>query len=242
MGRRQPPLIDVRSPLHTTAAAVRFLQDLGRRDIASLISNSTYKFAQVEVWFDMEVVAVELHSPRPFSEAIDGLPEWDQKRIVEAIIKTHAGSTPPGKPDRLELKSTEAAVADTLLPDILTHRNQMVAIATGQGRIQDADDYYKARHQRIDKQLKDRGIPNPNPFSSLWDWYQKWKKEFPHYSERRRFINSMYEPLIAQIAGAPHIPVPQREPTGWERVDRAVEKARARMESARDEELSLIHI
>ncbi|HRI37432.1 MAG TPA: hypothetical protein PLO50_02635 [Nitrospira sp.] len=46
----------------------------------------------------------------------------------------------------------------------------------------------------------------------------------------------MYKPLLARIINAPEPIVPAREPTGWDRVDRAIEKARSEMKSAKHEE------
>jgi hypothetical protein len=216
--------------------AIQFLRDIHRADLEMLLLNSTYEYGFEEIWFDHTVPVIELSSPKTYSEAIAGLPEWDQKRITEAIHNTHVGSRPRGPaPERLVLKTTDSDVDDILYPEILIHRNQLIAISTGHGRIQDFDDYYKARHRRITSALDTRGIDNPNPFESLWDWYKKWKT-FGSYSERRRFINDMYEPLIVRIINAPKPVVPAREPTGWDRVDRAVEKAHSRMESAKHEE------
>lgn len=180
---------------------------------------------------------IELCSPQIYSEAIAGLPEWEQKRLAEAIYNTDPEKPSHGSaPDRLVLIAVDSEVDDSLYPEILIHRNQLIAVSTGRGRIQDLDDYYKARHCRIASALAARGIENPNPFLSLWDWYHKWKESFGSYSERRHYVNEIYAPVIARVINAPEPVVPAREPTGWERVDRAVEKARRRMESARHEE------
>ena len=223
--------------MHGTDRAMAFLQELGRDELAALLRHSSYEYTTEDVGFGFPVPAIELTSPKVFAEALAGLQEWDKKRIAEAIHGTHRGTRPTDSaPDRLVLKYTEAEVADSLLPEILIHRNQLIAVATGQDRIQDVDDYYKARHRRIAAALRERGIENPNPFDSLWAWYHKWKEAFGSYSERRRFINEMYAPVIARILNVPEAPVPPREPTGWERVDRAVEKARQCLKSARHEE------
>lgn len=202
-----------------------------------LLPYSTYEYEIEQVWHDSYITVIELSSPKLYSEAIGGLSEWEQKRIIEAIRNTHIGESPTGSlPEKLVLKTIDSDVNDTLYAEILIHRNELIAVSTGRRRIQDLDDYYKARHRRISSALATRGIDNPNPFESLWDWYQKWKAEFGSYAERRRFINDMYKPLIARIVNAPEPVVPPREPTGWDRVDRAVEKARGRMESANHEE------
>jgi hypothetical protein len=217
--------------------AARFLNEIDRGDLAGLINHSTYEYGTEELWYDIASDVIELTSPRLYSDAIEGLPEWDQKRIAEAIHGTHQGAESRGAaPSRLVLKSTDEEVVDTLFAEIAIQRDQMIAVATGRGRIQDLNDYYKARRRRIAAALADRGIEDPNPFDSLWDWYRKWKAEFESYSERCRYIVDLYKPLISLLVHVPETPVPAREPTGWERVDRAVAKARQRLNSARHEE------
>ncbi len=216
--------------------AVGFLNELGRGDLAGLLVHSTYEYGSEDIWTDVRVPVIELSSPKVFSEAIKGLPEWDQKRIVEAIHSSHEGEQPRDAPDRLLIADSGQEVDDTLYPDICIQRNQLVSVATGGARIQEVDDYYKARQRRIAAALSARGIEDPNPFGSLWDWYHKWKDDFGSYVERRRYINALYAPILETLVEATDVPVPAREPTGWERVDRAVEKARARLKSARHEE------
>jgi hypothetical protein len=130
----------------------------------------------------------------------------------------------------------DQAVDDTLFPDICIQKNRMIAVSAGRRRIQDIDDYYKAGRRRLTAALAARGIADPNPFDSLWDWYHKWKADLGSYSERQLFVNELFEPLISTLLNVSASPVPEREPTGWTRVDRAVTKARQRLESAQHEE------
>lgn len=223
--------------MNATDRAIQFLRDINRADIGMLLPYSTYEYGTKEIWYDHSIPVIELSSPKIYSEAIAGLPEWDQKRIAEAIHNAHIGTRPgDSAPERLVLKTTDSDVGDVLYAEILIHRNQLIAVSTGNGRIQDFDDYYKARHRRIASALNARGIDNPNQFESLWDWYNKWKTSLGSYAERRRYISDMYQPLIACLINAPEPAVPAREPTGWDRVDRAVEKARSQMKVAKHEE------
>ncbi len=179
--------------------AVGVLNDLGRNDLAGLLIHSAYEYRREAIWSDKSISAIQLSSPKVFAEAIDRLPEWDQKRIVEAIHSSHQGEQPRDPPDRLLIVDNGKDVDDTLYPDICIHRNQLISVATGGARIQEVDDYYKARHRRIAAALSARGLENPNPFASLWDWYQKWKDEFGSYAERRRYIDALYAPIIATL-------------------------------------------
>lgn len=223
--------------MESSERAVRFLREIGREDLAGLINQARYRYGTEEIWTDTEISVVELSLPRICSEAVAGLPEWDQKRIAEAIHSTHQGAGPGGAaPDRLVLHPTDDAVKEPLFAEICIQRNTMVAVATGRGRIQELDDYYRARRRRISAALTDRGLDDPNPFEDLWAWYHKWKVDLDTYSARRRFIADLYGPLISKLSRSPEVPVPAREPTGWERVDRAVAKARQRLDSAKHEE------
>lgn len=217
--------------------AVAFLRDLGRADLAALLRFSKYRFVDVDVWTDIILPGVQVFSPPTFTEALSGLPDADQRRIGEAIVATDDRS--PRKLERVifdSLRDLQIDAPDQLLPELLTQRNEMIAVAIGGRRIDDANDYYRARERRISAGLKALGLDNPNPHGDLWDWYRKWKSDFPSYAERRQYINEMYQPIIDSLVEVPPPPVPVREPTGWERVDRTLEKAHASLSAARDAE------
>lgn len=214
--------------MHNCDGAMRFLIELSRGDLAELIRHSRYIFGEEEIWSDISVPAVRIVSPRLYTEALTGLPEWDQKRIVEAMLASDAQAPkdiPPSGTIFESLPDDEAPEVDSLYPEMILHRNQMMAVATGKLRIQDANDYYRARHQRISAGLNALGMENPIPYADLWDWYHKWKEDFPSYSERRRYLAKLFEEPLAALIKTPRTCIPVREPTGWERVDRALEKA-----------------
>lgn len=226
--------------MESAEKAIQFLVGLDRGDLATLLRFSTYQFVEKDIWSDITVATVEVISPQPYTDALSGLAEWDQKRIVEAITATTlVGNTGVSGHERVEFRtaeSTEVSDADTLYPEIIIHRNQMIAVATGQKRIQEVNDYYRARHRKISAELAELGLADPNPHGDLWDWYNKWSAEFGSYKERRRYVNNLYEPLLQRLIDSPQPPVPAREPTGWDRVDRTVEKAQARLAAAVHEE------
>jgi hypothetical protein len=53
------------------------------------------------------------------------------------------------------------------------------------------------------------------------------------YQSRREYISSIFGPLAARVRGGGGR---EFEPTGWERVDRTVQKGRERLTAAREEE------
>lgn len=226
--------------MESAERAIHFLVELDRGDLAALLRFSNYEFVEADIWADITVATVEVMSPPLYTEALSGLPEWDRTRIAEAITTTAPEiSTEATKPNRVEFKTAESAEtsgADSLYPEIIIHRNQMIAVATGQMRIQEVNDYYRARHRRIATELAALGIDNPNPHADLWDWYKKWSGEFGSYKERRQYVNGLYQPVLQRLIDSPPPPVPAREPTGWDRVDRAIEKAQTRLATAVHEE------
>jgi hypothetical protein len=216
---------------------VGFLQALGRIDLASLLRFSKYHLLEVDVWGDITVPGAKVLSPPVFTEALVGLSESDQRRIAEAIVATAAPPTQGVERIVFEpLKDVDLGPVDQLLPEIIVQRNEMIAVATGGRRINDANDYYRARRRRILSALQALGLTDPNPHTDLWDWYNKWKVEFSSYAERRQYVHTLYQSLIDRLVAAPPPPVPAREPTGWERVDRALQKAQARHAEGRHEE------
>ena len=87
--------------------------------------------------------------------------------------------------------------------------------------------------------LGELGLEDPNPFQDLWEWYGRWSNgDLPSYRLRRSFLRELFAPLLEQLAhieaGRPVAAL--REPTGWPRVDRQVEKMRAQLARAEHEE------
>ncbi|MGQ0556700.1 MAG: hypothetical protein ACT4PN_12235 [Nitrospiraceae bacterium] len=117
--------------MRATDPAIQFLRDIDRTDLGVLLSYSTYEYEIEQGWHDSYITVIELFSPKLYSEAIGGLPEWEQKRIVEAIRNTHIGECPTDSlPERLVLKTIDSDVNDTLYAEILIHRNELITVST----------------------------------------------------------------------------------------------------------------
>lgn len=216
---------------------IAFLHDLQRHDLATLLRFSQYRFVEVDVWSDITVPGVEIRSPPVINQALTGLPDPDQQRIAEAIA--YSADPPAPTPQRiifLSDKTMKVAGQDVLLAELMTHCSEMISVATGATRIDDANDYYRARRARIRTSLDQLGWEDPNPHADLWDWFRKWKADLPTYADRRQYVSGLYQPLIERLSIPTIEPVPPREPTGWERVDRAVAKARQSLVQAHHEE------
>jgi hypothetical protein len=101
-----------------------------------------------------------------------------------------------------EIMEQKGLLNDELIKDIEAQRALMIAVATHKASIEEVNDEYKERRERISGSLAERGIGDPNPFSDLWRWYSKWKDgSLPSYQSRREFIADMYDPLVENIRG-----------------------------------------
>lgn len=84
-----------------------------------------------------------------------------------------------------------------LKQNIETVRNIMVSVATGGNRIQEEDERYKKLNTQIASDCKRLNLTYNNPYSNLWEWYGKWKADFPTYQERRTYINELFAPTLS---------------------------------------------
>jgi hypothetical protein len=110
----------------------------------------------------------------------------------------------------------------------------MIAVATGGPRINDINDSYQRIFATVSAELARRHLDNPLTFGNLWDWYGRWSSgDLPSYQSRRTFVGELIDPLIRRIRTGR---VEEMQPTGWQRVDRAVGDARDRLAAARNEE------
>lgn len=218
--------------------ACKFLENLQRYDLAALVSVCSTAIAEYEtedLWGLRDlVVAVTVHAPPPVDEALRLLPDYDRRRIAEAVAST----SPLLAPSDISIESIGGEPTNgmpSLLAELLVHRAVMTSVATGGERIQDVNDYYRAREARIRRSLPAE-VSYTNPHTDLWEWYRHWKDNLSTYADRRRYVRELFAPTIEALAVRPSISQVHREPTGWERVDRTLVKARSQLEGASAEE------
>jgi len=157
----------------------------------------------------------------------------------DGIVYLDMHITIPGRDYLLRLQQREAdAPEKELIADIERLRGMLISVSTGGPRIDDINESYHELYTKIDAQLINRGITNNIPFPDLWDWYGRWRSgDLPSYQSRRQFISEIINPLTAQVRQhAAGRPVVQVEPTGWQRVDRAIGEVRRSLAKAIDEE------
>lgn len=225
---------------NTTDNARRFLESLQRYDLSLLLGQCDAEIKPVESaldWLgDISEETVIIKAPHPIAEALMSLPAEDRKRVAEAVssgqktAKTHEDFSVTA-----ELAGKEANPASSLLAEFMIHRAMMIDVATGGSRIQDVDDYYRAREARIRDAIP-LGVTYENPHADLWAWYRHWNENLPHYKDRRLYVRQIFAPPIGAISRRSSLPILEREPTGWDRVDRTLSKAHNQLRGAKAEE------
>ena len=125
-----------------------------------------------------------------------------------------------------------------LKQNIETIKNIMVSVATGGNRIQDEETRYKSIHNQIQTDCKNLNIPYNNGFTSLWDWYGKWKADFPTYKERRIYVKDIFEQTLAYFEESDKQEVTDTfvELDDWDKIKRTVKKIKIDSLSAVNEE------
>src|SRR5438874_8025359 len=88
-----------------------------------------------------------------------------------------------------------------LIQQIGELRDVMIAVSTGgYPRISSMNFDYQTKWEEVDAELRNRGLPNPNPYDDLWKWYGRWSSgDLPSYQSRRQFIGDTYSPIINEI-------------------------------------------
>ncbi len=141
--------------------ARKFLESLERYDLSALLGPCEAAIEKSitpqEIDFDWVVDVEEdvliVRAPKPIDEALKVMAPQDRKRIAQALTSTIALVPTPDDIAVESLPGAEAEGASALLAELLIHRAMMVSVATGGERIQEVDDYYRAREARVRRSL-----------------------------------------------------------------------------------------
>lgn len=125
-----------------------------------------------------------------------------------------------------------------LKQSIETVRNIMISVATGGSRIQDENDRYQKLQNDIVTNCKKLNLTYNNTYVKLWDWYGKWKADFPTWQERRAYIHELFSPTFAYFEEVEALQNMDTlvELSEWERIERTIIKIKKDSMSARNEE------
>jgi nucleoside phosphorylase len=91
----------------------------------------------------------------------------------------------------------EISQIEELLNKIQSLQSIMIAVSTGEERIQDVEENYSHLYQEVDldiELIQEEGLSvfNPNSFASLWDWYNYWSSNLNGYASRRKYVYDLY--------------------------------------------------
>jgi hypothetical protein len=124
-----------------------------------------------------------------------------------------------------------------LMHEIEAQKALMISVATGGAQIQQVNNEYIQRQLSIVSKSKSINLDNPNRFNDLWLWYGKWSDgSLPSYQSRRNYISELYRPLVDKLLNIEKKKDEEIKPTGWERVDRSIDKIVQNLATAKNEE------
>ena len=117
-------------------------------------------------------------------------------------------------------------------------RNKLISVATGGNRIQDIEKEYDKIYSQVSIALKSLDIDNPNPYKNLWDWYGKWRADFPTYQERRVYVREIYDSLLALFEESDESKIVdiKVDLSDWEKIKRNIVEVKNRESQASVEE------
>jgi hypothetical protein len=217
--------------------AIKLLDYRGEKELARTLRRCWLELdvQNVGSFADQFVATVQVHAPLKEYEVLRSSP-YDRDTLLKIFKELY----PQEDTDIVEvgcILETEDQTADQLVAAIEEQKSLMISVATGETRIQDANEGYKKRRGEITKMLQAKGIKDPNMFFDLWGWYKRFKSgDLPTYASRRQFMSELYDPLLERLQQGSSTPGMFDEPTGWARVDRTVTEIRQRLETPSTEE------
>ena len=89
---------------------------------------------------------------------------------------------------------------DKLIQIINELRDIMITVSTTDLPLKQYEGEYRTIYQKVDTELKLKGMENPNPHSDIRKWHGKWSSgDLPTYKIRREHIRNMYNLLLNNL-------------------------------------------
>jgi len=76
----------------------------------------------------------------------------------------------------------------------------MVLVSTGKAGITEKNQEYKELYHKLEIYFKEFDLTNPNPFSTLEEFYGFYRMKLPSYQDRRVYINNLYKDVETSIS------------------------------------------
>jgi hypothetical protein len=230
-------------------SAICYLRDVGMHHAADILSRSKLEIKTAQRYGNTSALGLnitlrcrttDLPLLQDDSSGFFTLPTDEMSSIQTSIdsvlpveFKVHKISPRSLLVERTEFEKTE------LEQLIEAQKDTMISVATGGPRIQNKNDEYKQRRLQIIEKFRAISQKDPNPFEDLWAWYGRWSSgDLPSYQSRRNYIKELYQPLLEDLyfEGSESPSEPNREPTGWQKVDRIVDSIIQNLSTADVEE------
>jgi len=71
----------------------------------------------------------------------------------------------------------------------------MVGVSTHLVEIEKVEEEYRDIYYKLHVEFEKREYKNPNPHSSLWDFYNYWSNDLPTYQSRRMYVRKIYKDI-----------------------------------------------
>lgn len=226
------------------------LKERGEEDICNILSDASFSIINTidTTWFGGDIaytiqIKVGVKTYSSYTKSQIELFESNISDCLNEISKADDSTSfsvkiiPSLMEDKIDTADNTSVELKELRQNIDTIRSIMVSVATGGDLIQNVNERYQTLNTSVKSICNKLGIPYNNPFESLWDWYGKWKADFPKYQERREYIRDLFSSALSGIDNYKESSVEVLvQLDDWVRIKRTVDKIKSDCQSAKDEE------
>ena len=234
--------------MESLTAVRKILRHRNSKKLVALLSGAYIEFdvssTYGSYWHSRLTTAV-VYAPLSDHDRLKALPQEDRTRILDAIVEVWPPQDNDMEITSLNFRIHPDSLTDTpedtedLLQEVDRIKEILISVSTGGPKINEVNNEYRENFSKLTRNLKSRGIENPVPYGDLWNWYGKWSSgDLPTYQSRRQHLQALLEPLEKRLRNPSSRRMADlfQEPSGWPRVDRALEEVKIRLESASSEE------
>jgi len=136
--------------------------------------------------------------------------QWGKKiqdPLYPKIVKTGPIDIKPKDDEGKETIISEPAKPKPEIMDVADFKSKiakiqslMVRVSTGQVYMTKKSQEYEELYHQLEKYFGEFNLRNPNPFSTLEEFYGFYRMKFPTYQQRRDYINNLYKDAEAFVS------------------------------------------
>lgn len=109
----------------------------------------------------------------------------------------------------------------------------MISVATGGASAEQADDDYRARHEKLTDALRRIGQPNPFPWPSLWEWHTFYARRLGTHEDRRRYVDRLAQKVLVELPPQDTLQARSAAPQTWQAVNLRLDELQDCLKKAR---------